>query len=188
MQKYLAALITSPTRQVLARAMTLQTKQDAEKILAQLKKGDDFGKLAKAKSADTNTNSKGGDLGWMVRGQYAVSYAQKVGATIDNWIFDPSRKLNEISPILSENGTFHIVQIMGSDPSRAVDATTLQNLKTNALTIWVLEQKATPGVTVTDVDQNMLLDANNMPPGLPVSPPQQQQQGGLPGGTLPGQP
>ncbi|GHO93386.1 hypothetical protein KSF_034340 [Reticulibacter mediterranei] len=190
MQKYLASQIASPARQVLARAITLQTKADADKILAQLKKGEDFGKLAKAKSVDTNTNAKGGDLGWLVRGQYAINNAQKVAAGIDNWINDPARKLNEISPVISENGTYHIVQIMGFDPSRAIDETTLKDLKDNSLTTWVLSQKALPGVTVTEIDQTMLLDANNMPPGLPASAPAQQQQGGsgLPGGTggLPG--
>lgn len=191
MQKYLASQIVSPARQVLARAMTLQTPSDAQKILAQLKKGADFGKLASAKSVDTSTKTKGGDLGWLVRGQYTINYAQNVGATVDNWISDPARNLNEISPVLNENGTYHIVQIMGIDPSRDVDATTLQSLKTNALTTWVLSQKALPGVSVTPVDQNMLLDSGNMPSSLPVSPPQQQQQqqGGLPGSSgLPGQP
>jgi hypothetical protein len=190
MQKYLASQIVSPARQVLARAMTLQTPGDAQKILAQLKKGADFGKLASTKSVDTATKSKGGDLGWLVQGEYTINYAQNVGATVDNWIFDPARKLNEFSTVLSENGTYHIVQIMGIDPSRTIDATTLQSLKTNALTTWVLSQKAQPGVKITDIDQTMLLDASNMPSSLPVSPPQQQQQqqqGGLPGGSgLPG--
>lgn len=191
MQKYLASQITSPARQVLARAITLQTKADADKILAQLKKGEDFGKLAKAKSVDTNTNAKGGDLGWLARGQYALNNAQKVAGGIDNWINDPARKLNEISPVISENGTFHIVQIMGFDPARTIDETTLKDLQDNALTAWILSQKAQPGTTVTEIDQTMLLDANNMPPGLPASAPAQQQQGGsgLPGSTgLPTQP
>jgi parvulin-like peptidyl-prolyl isomerase len=189
MQNYLASQIVSPTRQVLARAMTLQTPSDAQKVLAQLKKGADFGKLASSKSVDTSTKTKGGDLGWLVRSEYTVNYAQNVGATVDNWIFDPARKLNEISPVLSENGTYHIVQIMGFDPSRAVDSATLQSLKANALTTWVLSQKALAGSNITAVDQTILLDASNMPSNLPASAPQQQQQqGGLPGGsTLPGQ-
>ncbi len=188
MQNYLASQIVSPTRQVLARAMTLQTPADAQKVLAQLKKGADFGKLASTQSVDTATKTKGGDLGWLVRGEYAINYAQNVGATVDNWINDPARKLNEISPVLSENGTYHIVQIMGIDPSRTVDSTTLQSLKTNALTTWVLSQKALAGSNITAVDQNMLLDSSNMPSNLPASAPQQQQQGGLPGGAgLPGQ-
>jgi parvulin-like peptidyl-prolyl isomerase len=189
MQKYLASQIVSPTRQVLARAMTLQTPSDAQKILAQLKTGADFGKLANTKSVDTATKTKGGDLGWMVQGEYTINYAQNVGGTVDNWIFDPARTLNQISPVLSENGTYHIVQIMGIDPSRTVDATTLQSLKTNALTTWVLSQKALPGTKITDIDQTMLLDSSNMPSSLPVSPPsQQQQQQGLPGSSgMPGQ-
>ena len=182
MQEYLAAQIKSPTYQVLARAMTLQTQAAADKILASLKKGEDFGKLAREKSVDSTTKDGGGDLGWLARGQYSITYAQQVSGAIDNWIFASSRKLNELSPVLSEGGTFHIVQIMGLDTARKVDESTLKNLKDNALTIWVLAQKATPGVAVTAGDQNIMFDPINMPASLPISPPQQNPSGaGLPG-------
>lgn len=198
MQTYLAAHTTSPTYQVLVRAMVLSSKSDADKILKQLQQGKaDFGTIAKQKSLDTNSKDKGGDLGWLARGQYTMDVAQKVSGTVDNWIFDPARSLNELSPVLSENGTYHIVQIMGVDPSRAVDPAKLQDLKTNALTLWTLSQRALSGASVTPADQNMLLDANNMPSGLPASAPAQTGganglpggAGGLPGSTggLPGQ-
>jgi parvulin-like peptidyl-prolyl isomerase len=191
MQTYLSSLVTSPTYQVLVRAMTISTQGDAEKVLQQLKSGADFGKLAKDKSVDTNSNSKGGDLGWLARGQYIQNEASGLSGLIDNWIFDPARKVNELSPILTENGTYHIVQIMGIDPSRDVDAATLKSLKDNALTDWLLEQRAMPGVTITPVDQDKLLDPTNMPPALPTAAPGDQsggQSGGLPGGSVPGQP
>src|SRR6266568_4303480 len=141
MQSYLASLAVSPAYQVLARTMTIDTKAHAQKILDQLKHGGDFGKLAKANSADTGTSSKGGDLGWMARGQYAQTYG---AAVVENWMFDSSRKLDELSPILNENGAYHIVQIMGIDPSRSVDSAVLQQLKTNALSNWLDEQHALP--------------------------------------------
>ena len=183
MQNYEASLVTSPTYQVRSRAMTLDTKQKADNILQQLKQGADFAKLAKTNSLDTNSNSKGGDLGWLSRGQYAKNDASNVSAVVDNWIFDPRRTLNELSPVLSENGTYHIVQITAIDPSRSIDAPTLQSLKDNALTAWLLSQKAMPGVTVTSIDQSKLLDPNNMPPGLPASAPGSQgAPSGIPGG------
>ncbi|GAC1380112.1 MAG: hypothetical protein NVSMB33_05850 [Ktedonobacteraceae bacterium] len=181
MQTYLASQIVSPTYQVLARTMTIDTLPNAQKILNQLKHGEDFGKLAKAKSADAGTSSKGGDLGWLARGQYAETYS---AAVVENWMFDPTRKLDEISPILKENGAFHIVQILGIDPSRKVDPTILQQLKSNALSNWLDEQHALPTTQLTDINQTMLLDPMNMPPDLPVGA-QGSNPSGAPGG-IPG--
>lgn len=171
MQTYVASTITSPTYQVQARAITTATVADANSIIAQLNKGAKFSDLANSKiSTDANTKSKGGELGWLARYQYIKTYSLNVGGTIDNWLFDPARKVNEISPVLTENGTYHVVQIEAIDPSRALDATTLKSLKDNALQAWVLSQKAPLSSTqYTTPDQTMLLDPSNMPPGLPSS-------------------
>lgn len=177
MQSYLASQITSPAYQVSVRAMTIDTQAHAAAILKQLQGGADFATLAKQKSTDTATNTKGGYIGWLIRGQYAQQEANNGSGLIDNWIFNPARTVNELSPVLSENGSFHIIQILAIDPSRAVDATTLQAAQSNALTAWLLSQKAMPGVKVTSIDQTMLLDANNMPAGLPSSAPNQQVPG-----------
>ena len=184
MQNYLASQIVSPAYQVLARSMTIDTKANAQKILKQLQAdgGSDFGSIAKAKSQDSGTASSGGDLGWLARGQYAST--ENTG-TVDNWIFDPARKINEISPVLVENGSYRIVQILAIDPSRAIDATTLQSLKTSALSNWLLEITALPSNVLTTPDANMMTDTNNLPPTsiLPVGPPST-----TPGGTTPGAP
>ena len=181
MQNYLASLEVSPTYQVLARTMTLQTPAIANQVMKDLQKGQDFAQLAKKYSQDTNTNTKGGALGWLARGQFAN---QEDNAVIENWMFDPRRTINEISPILNENGSPHIVQILGIDPARPVDATTLQTLKTNALQDWLLTQHALPATKITPVDQNMLTDAMNLPPTsiLPAGAPAT----GVPGAPAPG--
>ncbi len=176
MQNYLASLEVSPQYQVLARMITLSTQANANSILKQLQHGGDFGKLAAAKSVDTNTNKQGGFLNWEARGQYAQAYS---AAVVENWMFDPSRKLNELSPVLVENGSYRIVQILGIDPSRAVDKPTLQTLQTNALADWLLQQQAFPTTKITTPDQNMLLDTANMPPDLPQT---------APGSSVPGAP
>ena len=178
MQAYLASLEVSPTYQVLARTMTIDTLAHAQNVLKQLKNGTNFGKLTKTNSVDANTNSKGGSLGWLARGQYAQNYT---AAVVENWLFDPARKLDELSPILNENGTYHIVQILGIDPSRPVDSTVLQTLKTNALSNWVLEQQALASTKITPTDQNKLLDPMNIPPGLPASAPSNSPA--IPGAT-----
>lgn len=168
MQAYMADRIKSPAYQVLARSITSSTQKDAQNILAQLKKGTDFGTLAKQKSVDATTASKGGDLGWLARGQLAQTDQTGV---IDNWLFDPARYVGELSPVLNENGAFHIVQITSIDPSRTLDKTTLQSLQANALTSWLFEQRALPGMNITPIDQNKLTDTSNMPPDLPSGAP-----------------
>lgn len=191
MQNYLASLEVSPTYQVLARSMTFSTMADAQKALKKLQQGADFGKLAKASSVDTTTNTKGGDMGWLARGQYAQT---QQAAVVENWLFDPARKIGELSPILTENGGYHIVQVMGIDPSRPVDPSTLQTLKINALSDWLLMERALPSMHITQPDQNRLFDPTNLPPDLPSAAPAQSvpgapgAPGSLPGGGVPGQP
>lgn len=187
MQTYLASQIKSPAYAVLARTMTLDTQAHAQSILKQLKSGGDFAKLAKANSVDSNTKDKGGALDWLIQGQFAQTEAANTSVVVDNWMFDRSRKLNEISPILMENGAPRIVQILNINPAYTVDPATLKSVQDDALTIWELQQRALPGVQVTPADQTMLTDSSNMPSSLPSSAPAQTPPAsGLPGGTLPG--
>ena len=195
MQNYLASQIVSPAYQVLARSMTIDTEARANNIIKELQNGGDFAKIAKKESQDANTSGNGGSLGWMARGQYAEN---QNGAIVENWLFD-HRKVNELSiPPLKENGAWHIVQILGIDPTRPIDATILKTLKDNALSNWLLQQHALPSTNITPVDQDKLLDPMNLPPtsilpagapsnpgapgGIPGGP------GGIPGGPAPGGP
>jgi parvulin-like peptidyl-prolyl isomerase len=181
MQTYLASQVASPTYQVLARMMTLDTLQKAEQILNELKHGGDFGKLAKANSVDNQTAVSGGSLGWLAHGQYVQNYT---AANVEMWLFNPARSINELSPIIKENGTFRIVQLLSIDPSRVVDTSTLQTLKSSALTNWLTEQQALPGTVITPVDQNKLLNTMNMPPDLPLGQPSSGSNA-LPGSGTP---
>ena len=47
-----------------ARHILVKTETEAKDILAQVKKGSDFAKIAKEKSLDPGSKEKGGDLGW----------------------------------------------------------------------------------------------------------------------------
>ncbi|GAC1468284.1 MAG: hypothetical protein PVS3B1_09090 [Ktedonobacteraceae bacterium] len=185
-QSYQAAQLGSPARQVRAEAITLSTTKDADTILSQLKGGSDFATLAEAKSVDNATKSQGGELGWLAKGQYIKDFGSNTGGTVDNWISDPNRQSGDLSPVLTENGTYHIVKIEQVDPARPIADTKLTDLKDNALIAWLQSQKALPGVKIGQVDQTMLLDPMNMPASIPASAPGQQgAPGGLPGG-LPG--
>ena len=56
----------------------VEDKKKAEKVLAEIKAGSDFGTLAKANSIDTATAAKGGDLGWP-----SVTYVPEFQAALD---------------------------------------------------------------------------------------------------------
>jgi parvulin-like peptidyl-prolyl isomerase len=180
MQNYLASKIVSPSYQVLSRTITTDTEAQANKILQELKNGGDFAKIASKQSKDTTTASSGGSQGWLARGQYALN---QNAAVVENWLFDPSRYIYELSPVLRENGSYHIAQIMGIDPSRPIDKSMLQTLQFNALSNWILEQQALPSTKITPEDQNMLLDPMNLPPTsiLPAAAPSNSQS--TPGST-----
>ena len=193
MNNYQHSFITSPTRQIKARAITLSTTKDAQDALKQLKKGTDFSTLAKNKSLDNTTKSKGGELGWLIRWQYTVSNSSNIRGTgaIDNWLFDPARKLNDLSPVLTENGTYHIVQIEDIDPSRQVDDPhILDTLRANdtPLIAWLNSQEANAHMTPGDSSKEF--DPLNMPQDIPTSPPGSTPPGGsgMPGGSGSGLP
>jgi parvulin-like peptidyl-prolyl isomerase len=187
MNTYQQSLITSPTRQVKVRAITLSTPADAQNVLKQLKKGASFSTLAKTKSVDNTTKSNSGELGWLVRWQYTVMNSSNIrgSGAIDNWLFDPARKVNDLSPILTENGTYHIVQIEAIDPSRKVnDPHILSTLRADdtPLTAWLNSQEVNAHIIPGDSSKEM--DPMNMPQNIPTSPPGSTPPGG--GGGMPG--
>ena len=81
-------------------------KAQAEDLLKQLRAGGNFAELAKKYSQDPGSAQKGGDLGWVQRGQMVkefedASFNQKVG---------------DIELIKSTYG-YHIVQVMKREPA-----------------------------------------------------------------------
>jgi parvulin-like peptidyl-prolyl isomerase len=164
-QNYFSSSLKSPAYQVLARQIVVPTQQSANQILQKLQKGSDFAALVGPNSKDANTNTKGGDLGWLARYEYIDASASSINGpeVVDNWIFDPSRKLNEVSPVLFGNGSYYIVQIMNIDPARTLDATALKALQSNALVDWLLGRRVLPGQNIIAADQTMMFDTNNLP-------------------------
>jgi peptidyl-prolyl cis-trans isomerase C len=58
-----------------ARHILVPTEQEAKDIIAQLKKGVDFAKLAKERSKDPGA-ADGGDLGWFKRGDMVPAFSE----------------------------------------------------------------------------------------------------------------
>ncbi len=79
----------------------------AEALLKQIKSGGDFAELAKKNSQDPGSAQKGGDLGWVSRGQMVKNFEDAVFTL----------KPNEISNVVPTEYGFHIIQVLEKQPA-----------------------------------------------------------------------
>ena len=77
-------------------------KAKAEDLLKQLKSGADFAALATKNSDDPGSAQKGGDLGWIVKGQTVPDFEKAAF----------SLKPKEISSVITTEYGFHIIQVL----------------------------------------------------------------------------
>lgn len=156
MQTYLQSQIKSPARQVHLRHIEVNKQSDAQNVLNQLRTSGDWNGLAKKYSLDVDSKNQGGDIGWIAPGMS--------DAGLELWWADPGRKVNDISaPIHDASGTWDIVQILGIEDNRAVDAAKLSDAKSNALAHWLGGEKVRPGYVIGTPDNDMLIADRNMP-------------------------
>jgi len=79
----------------------------AEAVLKQIKGGGDFAEIAKKNSQDPGSAQKGGDLGWVSRGQMVKNFEDAVFTL----------KPNEISNVVTTEYGFHIIQVLEKQPA-----------------------------------------------------------------------
>jgi len=80
----------------------------AEDLLKQIRGGADFAQLAMKNSEDPGSAAKGGDLGWVVRGQMVKNFEDTVFAL----------KPKEVSNVVTTEYGFHIIQVLEKEPAR----------------------------------------------------------------------
>ncbi|MBN2046280.1 MAG: peptidylprolyl isomerase [Anaerolineaceae bacterium] len=128
--------------QVWARHILLTEEQIAQSALYEVTVNNgDFGELAKLASNDTGSAQFGGDLGWFGRGQMIQEF--------EDAAFE--LEVGEISPepVQSQYG-YHIIQVLGRDPHRAVDATRFTQIKSKAFEAWLSEKLTSDGIVTSD--------------------------------------
>ena len=79
----------------------------AEALDKQVKGGADFAELAKKNSQDPGSAQKGGDLGWVSRGQMVKNFEDAVFTL----------KPNDISNVVTTEYGFHIIQVLEKQPA-----------------------------------------------------------------------
>lgn len=142
----------SEEEQVRASHILVETKEEADAIVKQLKEGADFAELAKEKSADTGSKENGGDLDFFKRGDMVTEFSDAAF----------SMKVGEVSdPVKSDYG-YHIIKV--TDHKDAKDYTleekkeeirkTLISQKVSALSSsWMSDVTANAKITNTLTDK-----------------------------------
>lgn len=82
------AQMVSPEERTLSN-IVVASKADAERVIGELRAGADFAAVAKAKSLDTSTNAKGGQLGTVTEAQLDSSYGPAAFAATKGSVFGP---------------------------------------------------------------------------------------------------
>ncbi|MEO8027150.1 MAG: peptidyl-prolyl cis-trans isomerase [Bryobacteraceae bacterium] len=83
-------------------------KAKTEGLLKQLKSGADFAKLAEENSEDPQSKVKGGDVGWVVRGQMVKNFEDASFNT----------KVKELSGVITTEYGYHIVEVLEKQAPR----------------------------------------------------------------------
>jgi len=88
-----------------------KAKQKAEDLLNRLQAGEDFAQLATASSEDPGTKVRGGDLGWISKGQTPPQFENAAFALT---------KPNQLSGVVESPFGFHIIQLLERQPAGAL--------------------------------------------------------------------
>ena len=100
-----------------ARHILVDKEDEAKAIIASLKRGETFEKLAKEKSKDTGSKDNGGDLDWAPAGRYVPEFGNAIKAL-------PKGQLTD-TPVKSPFG-FHVIRV---DDSRAMKVPSFDEVK-----------------------------------------------------------
>ena len=88
-----------------------KAKEKAEDLLKRLQAGEDFAQLATASSEDPGTKVRGGDLGWISKGQTPPQFENAAFALT---------KPNQLSGVVESPFGFHVIQLLERQPAGAL--------------------------------------------------------------------
>jgi peptidyl-prolyl cis-trans isomerase C len=113
-----------------ARHILVETKEQAEAILASLKKGGKFEDIAKKQSKDPGSGANGGDLDWAAPGNYVNEFSEAMVAL---------NKGQVSAPVQSQFG-FHIIRL---DDVREAQLPKLEEVKPQIVQQMTQQRMAT---------------------------------------------
>ncbi|MDE1891015.1 MAG: peptidylprolyl isomerase [Betaproteobacteria bacterium] len=93
-----------------AEHILVKTEAEAKQIIADLKKGANFEKLAKEKSLDTGSGANGGKLGWAIPSTYVKSFADA--------LVNLKKGQYTETPVQTQFG-YHVIRLLDVRPLKA---------------------------------------------------------------------
>jgi parvulin-like peptidyl-prolyl isomerase len=133
-------------REIKASHILVSSEAQAEEILAQIKKGGDFSKLAKKYSQDKGTATKGGDLGYFTTGFMVEPFEKKAF----------SLKVGEISEPVKTRFGYHIIKVTDSrlrkfeGEEKDVEKAALADKQEKAFRRWFSDLKSKAKIEIID--------------------------------------
>lgn len=124
-----------------------EIQKQAEQVLAKVQHGGDFAKLAKQYSQDPGSKDKGGDLGWLVRGQTVpqfetVAFSLPVGG---------------VSGLVKTQYGFHIIKILGKETAHTK---TFQEVRNQILQSMLADRVQQESDRISDQMSNIVRQSN----------------------------
>lgn len=135
----IAADIQPVQTQVWARHILVADEAIALATIDRLKKGEDFGAIAKEISQDTGSGANGGDLGWFSKGDMVAPFELAAFSLEPGVISDP---------VKSDFG-WHIIQVIAKQ-DRPLTADEYQQTREKAFTDWLAAARTDYGVETFD--------------------------------------
>ncbi len=116
-KEYERVKASAATREYKVRHILVETEDEAKQIIAQLRKGGNFEKLAAEKSKDQGSKGRGGDLDWATPARYVPEFGQAITKLKKGQLSDP--------PVKTQFG-WHVIRV---DDERAAKFPSLEEAK-----------------------------------------------------------
>ena len=97
------------TREYKVRHILVESEDEAKQIIAQLKKGASFDKLAGEKSKDQGSKGRGGDLDWATPARYVPAFGQAITKLKKGQLTD--------APVQTQFG-WHVIRVDDERPAK----------------------------------------------------------------------
>jgi len=101
-KEYESVKASAASREYKVRHILVESEDEAKQVLAQLKKGGNFEKLAAEKSKDQGSKGRGGDLDWATPARYVPAFGQAITKLKKGQLSDP--------PVQTQFG-WHVIRL-----------------------------------------------------------------------------
>ena len=164
----------SPFNKIRLSLIRVKTEEEAKNILEKLKKGEDFAKIAKESSIDTNSAKNGGDLGYFSKGRMAPLFEEAAFKL----------KKGEVSDIVRTSFGFHIIKKEDhkqagassfNDVKYEIEQTVLFQKRDQKIRVLINQLKSKAKIKT---NQEILKKFQSSLPPPPMTPPMPAMQGG----------